>query len=64
MIGCHTEFRKVAGVISLCIHQVFEHFPMHHMKIILGDFNVKMTFSNRQLGLRLYIRIVKIMVLE
>ena len=23
------------------LEQVFEHFPMHHMKILLGDFNAK-----------------------
>jgi hypothetical protein len=37
------------------------------MKIHLGDFNVKgreRIFSNRQLGMRVYIRIGMIMVLE
>jgi hypothetical protein len=39
------------------------------MKILLGDFNAKVgererIFSNRQLGMRAYIRIVMIMVLE
>jgi len=37
------------------------------MKIILGDFKTKKgerIFSNRQLGLRVYIRIVMRMVLE
>jgi hypothetical protein len=37
------------------------------MKILLGDFNAKegreRIFSNRQLGTRVYIRIVMIMVL-
>ena len=49
------------------LEQVFEHFPKYHMKIILGDCNVKLgerIFSNRQLGIRVYIRIVMIMVLE
>jgi hypothetical protein len=40
--------------------EVFEHFPKHHMKILLGE----RIFSNRQLGKRVYIRIVMIMVLQ
>jgi len=47
--------------------QVFDHFPKYVMKILLGDFNAKVgeiIFSNQQLGMRVYIRIVKIMVLE
>jgi len=37
------------------------------MKILFGDFNAKVgerIFSNRQLGMRVYIRIVMIMELE
>jgi len=37
------------------------------MKILLGDFNAKVRrriFSNRKLGIRVYIRIVMIMVSE
>jgi len=37
------------------------------MKILLGNFNAKVgkrIFSNRQLGMRVYIRTVMIMVLE
>ena len=37
------------------------------MKILLGDFNPKLereNISNRQLGMRAYIRIVMIMVLD
>jgi len=37
------------------------------IKILLGDFNTKLgreLFSNRQLGIRMYIRIVMIMVLD
>jgi hypothetical protein len=37
----------------------FYHFPKYHMKILLADFN-----ANRLLGMRVYIRIVMIMVLE
>jgi hypothetical protein len=47
--------------------QVFEHYPQCHMKILVGDFNTKVgreIFSNRQCGIRVYIRIVMIMVLE
>jgi hypothetical protein len=45
----------------------FDHFPRYHKKILLGDFNAKVgerIFSNRQLGMRNYIRIVMIMGLE
>ena len=47
------------------LEQVFDHFPRYHMKILLGDFNSKegeRIFSNRQLGMRVYIRIVMIKV--
>jgi hypothetical protein len=46
---------------------VFDHFPKYHMKILLDDFNAKVggeDTSNQQLGMRVYIRIVMIMVLE
>ena len=49
------------------LEQVFYHFPKYYMKILLGDFNAKVgerRFSNRQLGMRVYISIVTIMVLE
>jgi len=49
------------------LEQVFHHFPKYHMKILFGDFNAKVgerIFSNRQLGMRVYIRIVMIMELE
>ena len=47
--------------------QVFVHFPKYHMKILLRDFSAKMgerTFSNQQLRMRVYIRIVMIIMLE
>jgi hypothetical protein len=47
--------------------QDFYHFPKYHVKILSGDFNVKLErgiYSNRQLGMRVYIRIVKVLVLE
>jgi hypothetical protein len=55
---------------------VFYHFPKYHVKILFGDCNTKLErdrerererggiFSNRQLGMRVYIRIVMIMVSE
>ena len=49
------------------LEQVFDHFPRHHMKILLGDFNAKVgreNISNQQLGMRVYIRIVMIMELD
>jgi hypothetical protein len=46
------------------LEEVYDHFPQYHMKIPLGDFNAKVEgeriFSNRQLGMRVYIRIVMI----
>ena len=44
----------------------FYHFPKYRMKILLGEFNETVgerIFSNRQLGKRVFIRIVMIMVL-
>jgi hypothetical protein len=40
--------------------------PKYHMKIILGIFNAKVGRENifKQLGLRIYIRLVMILVLE
>ena len=49
------------------LKQVFDRFPNYHMKNLLGDFNEKWReriFSNRQLGMRFYIRILMIMELE
>ena len=49
------------------LEQVFKHFPKYHTEILLGDFNAKggeRIFLNRQLELRVYNRIVMIMVLE
>ena len=49
------------------LEQVFDHFPRYHMKILLGDFNAKVGRENifkPTLGMRVYIRIVKIMGLE
>jgi hypothetical protein len=46
------------------LEQVFYYFPKYHMKILLGDFNAKVgreKASNRQLGMRVYIRVVTIM---
>jgi len=48
------------------LDQVFDYFPKYNMKILL-DFNEKVrreVFSNRQMGMRIYIRLVIIMVLE
>jgi len=49
------------------LEQVFDHFTKYHMKILLSDFNAKWgdrIFSKWHLGISVYIRIVKIMVLE
>jgi hypothetical protein len=45
---------------------VFKHFPKYHMKIMLGDFNAKLRredIFNRQLGMRVCLKIIMIMVL-
>jgi hypothetical protein len=47
--------------------QVFNNFPEYHMDILLTYFNAnwqERIFSNQQLGMIFYIRIVMIMVLE
>jgi len=49
------------------LEQVFDHFPKYNMKILLGDFNEKAGRENifkRQLAMRVYVRVVMIMVLE
>jgi len=46
---------------------VIDHIPNYHTKIVLRDINAKWEeriFSSRQSGIRVYIRIVMIMVLE
>ena len=45
----------------------FYHFPKYHMEILLGYFKAKggkRIFSNRKLGMNVYLRIVMIMVFE
>jgi hypothetical protein len=47
--------------------QVLNYFHMYHMKIVLGGFNAKFgerIFSNQQFRMRVYIRILMIVVLE
>jgi len=49
------------------LEQFFDRFPNYHMKNLLRDFREKRgerILSNRQLGMRVYIRRVMIMVLE
>jgi len=47
------------------LEQVLNHLPKFHMKIPLGDLmQMGKIFSNRQLGMRVYIRRVMIMVSE
>ena len=53
--------------VFIGIRAEFDHFLKYHTKIILGDFNTKWgerIFSNRQLEMRVYIRIVMKIVLE
>jgi hypothetical protein len=49
------------------LEKVFYHFPKYYMKILIGDLMQKWReriFSNRQLGMRVYIRIVMMIVIE
>ena len=49
------------------IEQVIDNFPKYHIKILSGDLMqkwYKSIFVNRQLGIRVYIRRVLIMVSE
>jgi hypothetical protein len=50
------------------LEQVLDHFPKYLMKILLGDFHAELgrerIFSNRQLEMRVYMKIVMIMGLE
>ena len=46
------------------LEQVFDHFPTYRMTILLGDFNAKENIFKSKLGMRVYIRIIMIMVLE
>ena len=49
------------------LEQVFEHFPNNQMKALLGDFNAKVgreDIFKPITGMRVYIRIIMIMVLE
>jgi hypothetical protein len=49
------------------LEQIFYPFPKYHVKILLGDFNAKLgreeTFKPRS-EMRVYMRLVMIMVLE
>ena len=54
-------YEELEQVIFCCC------FPNYHMKILLGDFNTEVgteNISNRQLRMKVYIRIVMIIVLE
>jgi inorganic pyrophosphatase len=47
------------------LEHVFEKYPKYHVKILLGDFSAKIgkSFSNQQLGMRVYTKLVMIMEL-
>jgi hypothetical protein len=47
------------------LERVLGKFPKYHMKILLRDFNAKAgkTFLNRQLGMKVYMKLVMIMEL-
>jgi hypothetical protein len=49
------------------LKRIFDQFPKHHMKLLLGDVNTKKTektFSNRQLGAIVYMKLRMIMKIE
>jgi hypothetical protein len=46
---------------------IFDNFPKYHMKILFGDLNATVDredFLNRQLGMKVYTKLVMIMELE
>ena len=44
---------------------MFDYYPKYHMKILLGDFSTRVGRENVfKLGMRIYIKIVVIIVLE
>jgi hydroxypyruvate isomerase len=48
------------------LERVFDKFPKYHIKILLEDFNAKVSrkiFLNRQLGMKVYTKLVMIMEL-
>jgi exonuclease III len=49
------------------LERVFDKFLKYHMKILLGDFNTRVgreDFLNRQLGMKLYTKLVIIVELD
>jgi hypothetical protein len=49
------------------LEEVFDHFRKNHLTILLGDFDVKLgrvDILKQLLGMRAYLRLVLIMVLE
>jgi hypothetical protein len=49
------------------LERICDKFPKYHTKMLLGDFNAKVgkkTFLNRQLGMKVYMKLVMIMELE
>jgi len=49
------------------LKHVFDHFPKCHTKRLLGDVKAKVrreNFSNTHVGIRVYMRIVMIMLFE
>jgi hypothetical protein len=48
------------------LEHVFDKFPKYHMKILLGDFSAKVgkeDILNRQLGMKVYMKLVMVMEL-
>jgi hypothetical protein len=49
------------------LERVFDKFPKYHIKILLGNFSAKLDrkdFLNRQLGIKVYTKLVMIMELD
>jgi len=58
---------RTEGRVYEDLEQVFGNFPRYEIKILIGEFNAKLErgiFSSRQLGMRIYIRIVMPVMLE
>jgi hypothetical protein len=64
---CEDKRHDVKDSSYEILWHVFDQFPRNDMKILLGDFNVKVgrkKSSNRQSGTRLYVKLVMKMELE
>jgi hypothetical protein len=69
-VQASTEDKSDDTGYSFCkeLGHIFDQVLKYHMKILFGDFNAKLmkeeTFSNQQLGMRVYTKLMMILGLE